>query len=111
MLAKLFDLINRADTIVVDDLVIDTIGFCDNYMPDQQVMLARLSVDDTDYHFADQEVELVNGYASAMAVTWDEDGTEEVKVSMAFKVEVMLELENPDSMTVDWYQWNRGVTP
>ena len=35
------------------------------------------------------------GYAQAMALTWDEEGeelaTEEVKVSMAFRVEVMLD--------------------
>ncbi len=90
MLAKLFDLINRTDTLVVDDQVIDTVGFCDNFMPDQQVMLARLSIDDTDYHFADQEVDLDNGCAMAVALVWGMDGAEEVKVSMAFKVEVML---------------------
>lgn len=98
MLAKLFDLINRTDTLVVDDQVIDTVGFCDNFMPDQQVMLARLSIDDTDYHFADQEVDLDNGCAMAVALVWGMDGAEEVKVSMAFKVEVMLELEDPDSL-------------
>lgn len=100
MLAKLFDLIDRADTIVVDDQVIDTVGFCfcDNFMADQLGMLARLSIDDTDYHFADQEVDLDNGCAMAVAQVWATDGAEEVKVSMAFKVEVMLELENPDSL-------------
>lgn len=94
MKAKLFDLINRADTVLVDDYVIDTVGYSDNFMPGPPRMLARLTFDDTDYHFEDQEVEVVNGYAQAMALTWDDEGeelaTEEVKVSMAFRVEVML---------------------
>ena len=69
MKAQLFDLINRADTVIVDDYVIDTVGYCDNYMPGPPRMLARLTFDDTDYHFEDQEVEVVNGYAQAMALT------------------------------------------
>ena len=99
MRTKLFDLIAQADTVIVDDQVIDEVGYSDNFMPGPPVMLARLTIDDTDYHFADQDVDLLNGYASAMATTWDDSGdvleTEEVKVSMAFKVERMLELEGP----------------
>ena len=99
MRTKLFDLIAQADTDIVDDQVIDEVGYSDNFMPGQPVMLARLIIDDTDYHFADQDVDLLNGYASAMATTWDDSGddleTEEVKVSMAFKVERMLELAEP----------------
>ena len=95
MKAQLFDLLERADTVIVDDYVIDTVGYSDNFMPGPPRMLARLTFDDTDYHFEDQEVEVVNGYAQAMALTWDEDGeelaTEEVAVSMAFRVEVMLD--------------------
>ena len=95
MKAQLFDLINRADTVIVDDYVIEAVGFSDNFMPGPPRMLARLTFDDTDYHFEDQEVEVVNGYGQAMALTWDEEGeeltTEEVKVSMAFRVEVMLD--------------------
>ena len=95
MKAQLFGLINRADTVIVDDYVIDTVGYSDNFMPGPPRMLARLTFDDTDYHFEDQEVEVVNGYGQAMALTWDEEGeelaTEEVAVSMAFKVEVMLD--------------------
>lgn len=95
MKAQLFDLIERADTVIVDDYVIDTVGYSDNFMPGPPRMLARLTFDDTDYHFEDQEVEVVNGYAQAMALTWDEEGeelaTEEVAVSMAFRVEVMLD--------------------
>ena len=95
MKAQLFGLINRADTVIVDDYVIDTVGYSDNFMPGPPRMLARLTFDDTDYHFEDQEVEVVNGFAQAMALTWDEEGeelaTEEVAVSMAFKVEVMLD--------------------
>ena len=99
MRTTLFHLLAEADTVIVDDQVIDEVGYSDNFMPGPPVTLARLTIDDTDYHFADQEVEVVNGYASAMAMTWDESGdvleTEEVKVSMAFKVERMLELEGP----------------
>lgn len=99
MRTTLFHLLAEADTVIVDDQVIDQTGYSDNFMPGPPVVLARLTMDDTDYHFADQEVEVVNGYASAMAMTWDESGdvleTEEVKVSMAFKVERMLELDEP----------------
>ena len=95
MKAQLFDLIEIADTVIVDDYVIDTVGYSDNFMPGPPRMLARLTFDDTDYHFEDQEVEVVNGYGQAMALTWDDEGeelaTEEVKVSMAFRVEVMLD--------------------
>lgn len=84
--AKLFDLIDAASEVFVGPYEIDE--YSDEDSPEFKGHVIRLACcEDNWWYFRDQEVEVIDGQASAISVTYEGEGciTEE-SVDMAFLV-------------------------
>lgn len=69
--ASLFELFNRADTITVDFYEVDYAGDCGTDVNGNPVI--RLTYDEEDYYFSDQEVSVLEGECFAQAADMGDD--------------------------------------